>query len=1099
MNMEIPSPSKNVHEFKAELYFKCFVKAYPCTSSSQALRLARLSVGKELLESTRKVSIVEDIDLFKPPKPTSGILQFYIFDTNKYKVSGDKEVLAKTRQRLIRDLREASKVNGAEIISQRTELKSSKKEVNNGLLFYVSDLCCPRTNVRKHKVQDSTSTPHCFAAPNSKRKLFSQKFGNKGTKRLQSTKQPTCAEDKCKCAPLRLYSNKYCFFTQAPSEATYHTGHKIRMSHSELSISSSQLPAEIEQKRQIMSLATRSPSSQASGVRKVSGGTVTRTKQAMANAGIKDTTSLNDNKFTKKYLQSMDSAEELTSLLHEHECTVLTITNKKANVSMNVSNKKEASAKVACESLGDPNLIGDAARQWIEDEKSCLSSSESDLLCIAWCSPAMYKMARAFSQSLSIDGTHKTVTIDNMVHLTVTVKNSFGKTFVVLRFFIPNQQVWMFRYVLMVAIPNLLGKDICSQINIIVTDGDPQLCQIVDLAILQLYTSAKRRRCTWHVIDRGMDKYRSQIPLKKGVSKNFGLVFQRLLQRWLYTWYRPGGGITSMEEYEVSKAILFAVLDSDMVRKYYEPSAIATLKEYVIGVTNCDNHMLSFLFDSFDMEVYSNSAHEGTNKGLKYSAFAVSPQMKLGTSIYNMIQYDQQRYVEHRSEFILNVRKNALHAQHWNEVTTYCRKILMYLEMECEESVVACSFRSIDNTFLIVSPNDLYGNSNLIRRKFIKKCENLKRKSECLQEEEKLNGFEDKSSNPSTSINSNNNEKDRKDKGKGKGMSKKKLRRLTTSTLLESLLEEERNILRPDNKKGSSILVPEITSCFHVPCLHELFVYHHYLCQGKTKDGEPYIKEWNHRQVSPLYWNMYAYLMDKDELDEWTDRDVDMFRCLRELNPNSRIGTLIEVCSCESGMVETVPLNIDWNQIIDTSHDKCDENGLSADEWDGLPASERVTNYSKDDTKKWIDRMDSTDSVQYNSSKYEMKFSQGCENISQARNDLFGNGGKGVEVSESYPSFEERIDGSQDFEFSSSEQRKTQLMKLMQSTLNSVNLDDEVMFRMMLNQVNEMKKNTRSLNEMINGEESIPDDNLTRFPNSSYGRKSRDRISKQFK
>lgn len=69
----------------------------------------------------------------------------------------------------------------------------------------------------------------------------------------------------------------------------------------------------------------------------------------------------------------------------------------------------------------------------------------------------------------------------------------------------------------------------------------------------------------------------------------------------------------------------------------------------------------------------------------------------------------------------------------------------------------------------------------------------------------------------------------------------------------------------------------------------------------------------------------------------------------------------------------------------------------------------------------------------------------------------------------------------------------------MQSTLNSVNLDDEIMFRMMLKQVNEMKKNTRSLNEMMNGEGSIAKDNLTRFPNSSYGKRSRDRISKQYK
>lgn len=39
---------------------------------------------------------------------------------------------------------------------------------------------------------------------------------------------------------------------------------------------------------------------------------------------------------------------------------------------------------------------------------------DQDLFCIAWCSKDMCRLARAFSQSLSIDSTHNTVKIDNM-------------------------------------------------------------------------------------------------------------------------------------------------------------------------------------------------------------------------------------------------------------------------------------------------------------------------------------------------------------------------------------------------------------------------------------------------------------------------------------------------------------------------------------------------------------------------------------------------------------------------------------------------------------------------------------------------------------
>lgn len=97
-----------------------------------------------------------------------------------------------------------------------------------------------------------------------------------------------------------------------------------------------------------------------------------------------------------------------------------------------------------------------AAANWVKETKSSLSKSHEDLICLAWTSKDMMRLANAFPQSLSIDVTHKTVKIDGLSLLTMTVKDSFGKTTVIMRLWIPNQRQWMFRYVLLKVIPKLL-------------------------------------------------------------------------------------------------------------------------------------------------------------------------------------------------------------------------------------------------------------------------------------------------------------------------------------------------------------------------------------------------------------------------------------------------------------------------------------------------------------------------------------------------------------------------------------------------------------------------------------------------------------------
>jgi hypothetical protein len=424
-------------------------------------------VGKDLFYREDEMKVV---DLFEPTEN----LEFYVFDPSKFPVSDNAKELKSSRDSLFKEIREAGKENSAEFRCQRTYMRIPiPAEKNEKRSFYQSDIYCLRSIVKNMNEEDSGYSEYtAYSCTNGKRKIFSQHGGNKKKKRMTSSALATSIETKCSCPPLHIYSNGYCFFAERRTTTSFHTGHKHKFSASELRMGSSKLPEFFEKNRKVMSLATGSAAAQARGVRTLSSGNLMTTKQAMINAGKKDTQDLlNASKFTKEYLQSVNTAEEMKELLHHHNCTVLIISKKKGDehdkdepatstVKMSVSNSSSDINKPIY--VSEMPLNNEPVEVQIQN---AIASTGSYLLCIAWCSPNMKKMANAYPQSLSIDGTFKTVRVDNMTHLTITSKNTLGKTIVVLRLFIPNEKKWMFRYVLMVAIPNLLGNQQDQQLN----------------------------------------------------------------------------------------------------------------------------------------------------------------------------------------------------------------------------------------------------------------------------------------------------------------------------------------------------------------------------------------------------------------------------------------------------------------------------------------------------------------------------------------------------------------------------------------------------------------------------------------------------------
>jgi hypothetical protein len=90
--------------------------------------------------------------------------------------------------------------------------------------------------------------------------------------------------------------------------------------------------------------------------------------------------------------------------------------------------------------------------------------------------------------------------------VTVSSKDLYGKMFIVLRAFLPNEQSWSYKWFFHMVLPALLGRDILKRIKTIVTDGNSQEISQLDDAIAMFFPHAYQIRCYWHIIYRGWHK-----------------------------------------------------------------------------------------------------------------------------------------------------------------------------------------------------------------------------------------------------------------------------------------------------------------------------------------------------------------------------------------------------------------------------------------------------------------------------------------------------------------------------------------------------------------------------------------------------------------
>ena len=115
-----------------------------------------------------------------------------------------------------------------------------------------------------------------------------------------------------------------------------------------------------------------------------------------------------------------------------------------------------------------------------------ISDSQEMMVGIAYAMPYEVRQFELFNVCLHIDATADS-NKEGRPLVTVSSKDLYGKMFIVLRAFLPNEQSWSYKWFFHTVLPTLLGKDVLKRIKIIVTDGNSQEISQLDDAITMFF------------------------------------------------------------------------------------------------------------------------------------------------------------------------------------------------------------------------------------------------------------------------------------------------------------------------------------------------------------------------------------------------------------------------------------------------------------------------------------------------------------------------------------------------------------------------------------------------------------------------------------
>ena len=822
------------------------------------------------------------------------------------------------------------------------------------------------------------------SSTNNNRKWHSRPNG-KSLSRRTITKRATKRDDICK-STYNIYQNEHCYFINTTNPPEGHTRH-AKITDEIDGIFKAPISKSQNEDRAKMRLAAPTGRSLSVGMHLLDN-KATFTQQQVRNMGRKDPVP----KINLKYeeLAGCHTAEGVQQLLNDLGCRVLmlrstnpskqkTSSNEPALlVTLERSDPKEVesndnSTVFNTESLphnttggtmmsvtkesNDKQMIKSSCGvslttqdreglcNWFEFNKNMPSENNKEsLICMAWTTPDQFLLAHGFSLNISIDVTHKVCNIANLKLLTISTKDSFANTKVILRMWIPNERVWVFKFILNEVFPKMFGNPYCRRIQGIVSDGDIHLTKTIDNAIKTTFPNATRVPCSWHIVDRTMNACRSQFHIKRHISAYWKEWFLRFIQTWLYTFTKPRqGGIDGEDEYVLSKCILLGVLNDKALEAYFTKEGIEALLEYLNDkIFTKEGEYKAYSRDVlYNWEFHSNSAHEGTNLAIKKIADGVSPTDSLGQASYKMWKYDHSTlHIERKSKAASEHFGEKTFTKNWAGLTTHSAGLIMKESRSGCNKSVAWSTQQDSAFYIMESIEDTF--------------ENL---------ESKIN-IEHLGSDEPFLAATESAETIHGTTGAKQKVSLKELRKLSSKELQQHMSPDEKTMMGV--LKKDVLNIPKFAHIYKVTlsessdggkiimncsCNYDKRV--RVICECKFAVWDKYLRhvsgvlEWNYKSINPIHWASWAYYISVTDKDVLSEKEKRLFSWMKNevRNPDYN-GTDIL-------MSESISLSSMYSTFSDIESGM--KKGISdPQEWFFKPGVERLLNYSQKEALSYM-------------------------------------------------------------------------------------------------------------------------------------------------
>jgi hypothetical protein len=493
------------------------------------------------------------------------------FDPSKYPVvAGGMKQNEQTWRKLSSDIMSESKNNGKSLLVSNGSWGSNEKKV----------LVCSRFRMYAEKARRPKAGGKLRARSINCDKRNARKGNGKSQKKRTSTSKALPGSDKPTCkAKLVIGIDSQSFFLVCGNGNDVHIGHSP-LSSEEMPTRKCIVPEKAIAKAKQMAIRGAKPGLIAGILKHEFDVDLTRRQVAQTTDMAKLATTLISAEHLEKYKHCMSDTDRVleylesidasyVALYHETgDCDPERPRQKKQKSNNDDASETSASSTTSTDKLiietvslsgnkevthvnetGENERNGDVMK-YASDTRRVMGANDNQtvLVALVWTTPQGKRYFQAFPEQASVDGTHKT-TKEEWELITLSIQDMNGGQETVIRCWAPNNRSWLYRWLFQAAIPTLVTKKSCSETQLIICDGDPQECSQLDSAIQSVFVNAKRRRCGWHIVEKGLTNHVGRCLGGKNHKNRKDIDnLIREIKKWLYSMMKE---IENVEEYKV--------------------------------------------------------------------------------------------------------------------------------------------------------------------------------------------------------------------------------------------------------------------------------------------------------------------------------------------------------------------------------------------------------------------------------------------------------------------------------------------------------------------------------------------------------------------